>query len=1274
MEKGEHEQGDSEVANVCVAVRCRPMSAKELGEGASSVAEFPGPQQVVVTHKGEKNSYAFDHAFGPTTSQDHVFDMLGVPLLDKVFGGFNCTIFAYGQTGSGKTHTMMNHRGTAAERGLIPRINAGIYSRISAHTQEHSTRRFLVCCSFLEIYNEVIYDLLVPRSKAPTKGGGLEIREQKGIGVYVKDLTEMVIDGADKLDKLIEQGFEHRSTAATKMNDASSRSHCIFMIKLHQKDAEDESKNTFSNVNLVDLAGSERAKSTEAEGDRLKEGANINKSLSALGNVINALSSMGGSGKKVFVPYRNSKLTRVLQESLGGNSLCTMVAAMSPSGTNSEETLSTLNYARRAKSIKLSASKNEESSQLRKLEDEVQALKAKLEQQTLAAGQASMGSKEKQEMEAKYEKQIDELQSFMKQSWEDKQQLSVQYEEEQRKAREETKRAAERIKNEQKRRLQLLEQKGDIELSLQALAGLNSKLCVEWPDRITDGLKAEQQLRAQLHAVKLFRESAGADFFMWWGRRDSEAVAALTLLGQVHTKLGSMAKELETLAKLEVHMEHEMGQIAPKVGLALREAQGENQSDGDQELVQLLALVQKQLAQHQGKAREFMRTQRRQLGFKDELRWLAQCLEEDGAGPTDERTGLIKALQGEAMAAEAKTPRAAEGVESGSAVQHPSLLGLSTLEWPDDRISASSNATSAKCARLQQAIAFGGWCPTQDSREEYLEVDLGMERRVTSVSLQGRMPCTGEWSQTRDLLRMVLDPNESLPSKDKLPSAEKFYRRPPVRLVHDIGVALACHQGCFQTTSTAGWEIPEDLLTYSDLSREQKVSFFEKLIERTNQACDPEAKEGIALSITSQDILSGKNCDEANRLLQLLSYLALASKRPPEDHGGLSRVAPQWTTAWRLAYFTEADGWCWYGVSVEGGGAEQAMAFEGNIDAIGTKVVDIPEPFVASKLRVHPISWHNHVAFRCELHVASKDAVLALKAGDAGNTSESCMGLEACVALVCKGIVEVKSAIQARQAAQQQEEDAKAAEVSAAKNKAEQECDRLERRLKDALARLEELETLHTAETQRAVTAETSLLQMTVERDRLNAKSDQLESELHERSEGKAKVEDELSRRQEECAEVKSALEDITDQLQVMTEERDLARTKEEELFDQLTGKEEELMDTNNGYVYLTERLHDKEDELENLDEQVRNLQEQNDALATQCGERAEEVMQVRLECQQLKAKLSEEERMHKAAQERYVQVLKDRIEDVPVGGTTPAAVPTSSNAKDPVYEDDFDE
>jgi hypothetical protein len=174
--------------------------------------------------------------------------------------------------------------------------------------------------------------------------------------VYVKGLQEVVVDSASKMQALIDQGMNNRTTASTQMNAESSRSHSVFTFKLHQKDTEDESKNLFAKVNLVDLAGSERQKSTGAVGATLKEGANINKSLSALGNVINALveQAKGAAKKGVFVPYRNSKLTRVLQESLGGNSITVMLAAMSMAAGSADETISTLKYADRAKAIKVS--------------------------------------------------------------------------------------------------------------------------------------------------------------------------------------------------------------------------------------------------------------------------------------------------------------------------------------------------------------------------------------------------------------------------------------------------------------------------------------------------------------------------------------------------------------------------------------------------------------------------------------------------------------------------------------------------------------------------------------------------------------------------------------------------------------------------------------------------------------------------------------------------------------------------------------------------------
>jgi hypothetical protein len=201
--------------------------------------------------------------------------------------------------------------------------------------------------------------LLDPTDRKKRSKSGLEIKEHPILGVYVKGLQEIVVDNPSKMQDIIDQGMKSRTVASTQMNADSSRSHSVFTIKVHQKDAEDESKNLFAKVNLVDLAGSERVKSTGATGATLKEGANINKSLSALGNVINALVELAKGKKGAFVPYRNSKLTRVLQESLGGNSITVMIAALSPALCNFEETLSTIKYANRAKAIKVMLSEFE---------------------------------------------------------------------------------------------------------------------------------------------------------------------------------------------------------------------------------------------------------------------------------------------------------------------------------------------------------------------------------------------------------------------------------------------------------------------------------------------------------------------------------------------------------------------------------------------------------------------------------------------------------------------------------------------------------------------------------------------------------------------------------------------------------------------------------------------------------------------------------------------------------------------------------------------------
>jgi len=1266
--------------NVQVAVRCRPMNGKELTEGSSVCVEFPSSTQVVLHKmtKGAKDThqYAFDNIFSMDSAQSSVYLALGVPLLDKAFEGYNSTIFAYGQTGSGKTFTMMNHRAGQEDRGLIPRISDGLYQRIGVSMAENESRRFLVCCSFLEIYNEIIFDLLVPRSKQAK--GGLEVREQKGMGVYVKDLTEMVVETGDRLNTIIENGFEHRTTAATKMNEGSSRSHCIFVIKLHQKDAQDESKNTFSKLNLVDLAGSERAKSTEAEGDRLKEGANINKSLSALGNVINALSSISGGNKKVFVPYRNSKLTRVLQESLGGNSLCCMVATMSPAATNIEETLSTLNYAKRAKTIKVTATKNDEASQIRKLEDEVEALRRKLANQA-GAGTAGLDAGEKRELEQKFEAQISEMQSFMKQSWEEKQKLSMQYEEDQKRQAEDAAKAREKLINEKKRRLQLLEQNGDLNLSLQALQALGNSKLTGFPEKIAEALKVESTLRAQLRAVKLFRDSAASDFGTCAGCKVTDVVAIITLLNQVHAKLGSMSTELSTLGKYESQYEEHFAQATPELALALREAQAAAASakeDDDThhavELVELLTLVQKQLSQHQAKVRASVLSERRSMGFGGEFKWLLQCLDQDGASPTSSRQGIKKALQMETSAGGA-------GKELAPAFEEKAL-GLSTFELPDSRLCASSNSDQARSARLMQMVMYGGWAPATASSDEYLEIDLGEEQRVLSISVQGRLPATSEWMQTRDLLQSALKG-----VADKLPTSEKVYKRPPVRLIHDVGIALGHERKCFD--GVGGWELSPELLTYGDLSRDQKVTFFDQLIGCVNKAWEPAQAKGLPkLTITAQDILSGKRCEDSNLLLQLLAYLSLFSVADRSSNG-LANVVPQWTKAFKLSYW-KSNAWKWLG-DAQGAGASAATVFEGNSDTSSVKIVKLPEPLATTKLRLHPCEWEHHAGLRCEVHIAS-----AL-GGDAASGSASSRGasgssLEDCLDLACRGIHEVRVGIEERKQAKQKEDEDAQAKVMSLKDKAEQERDQLEKSLKDALEQVEQLSAANTTNETRASKAETELLQLTVEKERLGAHVEQLSGDLAVTTEKGGDMDEQLTSLREEAGDLKTNVEDLEGQLQTITEERDLARQKEEELFELLTMKEEDLMDTNNGYVYLTERLQEKEEEQERLQEDFDKLHDAHEKLDDRQKELSDEVIQVRGECQQLRIKLGEEERMHKASQDRYMKLLKDGIGGgASMSGTVSPARTTASTRpesdaqksesasppkkKPDGYEDDFE-
>ncbi|XP_062293668.1 kinesin-like protein KIF13B isoform X1 [Scomber scombrus] len=411
-------------SNVKVAVRVRPMNRREKELKTKCVVEMEGNQTVLhpaITgmNKGDPRNqpkvFAYDHCFWSIdesqkdkfAGQEVVFQCLGESLLDNAFLGYNACIFAYGQTGSGKSYTMM---GTAEQPGLIPRLCSSLFNRKVHEAREGES--FTVEVSYMEIYNEKVRDLLDPKGSRQA----LRVREHKVLGPYVDGLSRLAVASYKDIESLMSEGNKSRTVAATNMNEESSRSHAVFNIILTHTLMDLKSGTSgekVSKLSLVDLAGSERAAKTGAAGERLKEGSNINKSLSTLGLVISALADHGaGKNRSKFVPYRDSVLTWLLKDSLGGNSRTAMVATISPAADNFDETLSTLRYADRAKSIVNHAVVNEDPNAriIRELREEVEKLK---EQLTAAE---SMKAPELKDRLEESEKLIQE----MTVTWEDK--------------------------------------------------------------------------------------------------------------------------------------------------------------------------------------------------------------------------------------------------------------------------------------------------------------------------------------------------------------------------------------------------------------------------------------------------------------------------------------------------------------------------------------------------------------------------------------------------------------------------------------------------------------------------------------------------------------------------------------------------------------------------------------------------------------------------------------------------------------------------------------
>ncbi|XP_046427428.1 kinesin-like protein unc-104 isoform X4 [Neodiprion virginianus] len=382
------------MSSVKVAVRVRPFNNRELSREAQCIIDMVGNTTSIINPKappGTKDaikSFNYDYSYfsmDPNdenySSQIMVYKDIGEEMLQHAFEGYNVCIFAYGQTGAGKSYTMMGKQEEGQE-GIIPQICDDLFRKISRNSSDHL--KYSVEVSYMEIYCERVRDLLNPKNK-----GNLRVREHPLLGPYVEDLSKLAVMSYQDIHDLIDEGNKARTVAATNMNETSSRSHAVFTIFFTQQrhdSTTDLITEKVSKISLVDLAGSERADSTGAKGTRLKEGANINKSLTTLGKVISALAEIAATKKKKkadFIPYRDSVLTWLLRENLGGNSKTAMIAAVSPADINYDETLSTLRYADRAKQIVCKAVVNEDANAklIRELKEEIQKLRELLKQE-----------------------------------------------------------------------------------------------------------------------------------------------------------------------------------------------------------------------------------------------------------------------------------------------------------------------------------------------------------------------------------------------------------------------------------------------------------------------------------------------------------------------------------------------------------------------------------------------------------------------------------------------------------------------------------------------------------------------------------------------------------------------------------------------------------------------------------------------------------------------------------------------------------------------------
>ncbi|RMX48966.1 hypothetical protein pdam_00008290 [Pocillopora damicornis] len=488
--------------SVKVVVRCRPMNQKEIAQGHQRIIEMNVKKGTIEINNPAKKEevprmFTYDSVYDWNSKQIDLYDETFRQLVDSVLEGYNGTIFAYGQTGTGKTFTMEGVRSDPILRGVIPNSFEHIFTHI-ARTQN---QQYLVRASYLEIYQEDIRDLL---SKDQSRR--LELKERPDTGVYVKDLQSFVCKSVKEIEHVMNVGNQNRAVGATNMNEHSSRSHAIFIITIEcsEPGADGENHIRVGKLNMVDLAGSERQTKTGATGERLKEATKINLSLSALGNVISALVD----GKSTHVPYRDSKLTRLLQDSLGGNARTVMVANIGPASYNFEETITTLRYANRAKNIKNKPKINEDPKDalLREFQEEIGRLKRELEKRGGGGAGSKKVKRRRQKENGETEEIEEEGEEGSEQSAEDKIKLEQARLEEDKKALQENHsmmaEEKEKLMGEIQKKAQQLKKQQEAQAGLKSkIKMMESKLLVGGKsivDKTTEQERALEEQRIQI--------------------------------------------------------------------------------------------------------------------------------------------------------------------------------------------------------------------------------------------------------------------------------------------------------------------------------------------------------------------------------------------------------------------------------------------------------------------------------------------------------------------------------------------------------------------------------------------------------------------------------------------------------------------------------------------------------------------------------------------------------------------------------------------------------